>query len=96
MPFGLNQQPTILMPTSETRYDYISRHELFHGPYGSYWDGDIIAYNAHVHPSLRAGDRWTLSYNVNSMDSRVAEDADHYRDPGIYKPRFVSFRIVAS
>jgi hypothetical protein len=66
------------------------------GPYGSYWDGDIISYNAHVHPSLRVGDRWTLSYNVNSLDSRIAEDADHYRDPGIYKPRFVSFRIVPS
>ncbi|BFP51234.1 hypothetical protein OH733_04995 [Streptomyces griseus] len=66
------------------------------GPYGSYWDGNIISYNAHVHPSLRQGDVWTLSYNVNSMDNRISPEGAHYRDPGIYKPRFVSFRLVSS
>ncbi|UGY93042.1 hypothetical protein [Streptomyces gobiensis] len=63
------------------------------GPWGSYGDGNIISYNAHAHPSLQSGDRWTLSYNVNSMDNRVSAEGAHYRDPRIYKPRFVSFRI---
>ncbi|GAA4703797.1 NucA/NucB deoxyribonuclease domain-containing protein [Phytohabitans rumicis] len=80
-------------------FGYWVDHDLVYrmpepGPYGSYWDGDIIGYNAHVHPGLRVGDRWTLSYNVNSMDSRVSAEGDHYRDPSIYRPRFVSFRIV--
>ncbi|MFD3782186.1 hypothetical protein [Streptomyces sp. NPDC058612] len=66
------------------------------GPYGSYGDGNIISYNAHVHPSLQQGDVWTLSYNVNSMDNRVSWDGAHYRDPGIYRPRFVSFRLEPS
>jgi len=64
------------------------------GPYGSYADGNVFTYNAHAHPTLQNGDTWTLSYNVNSMDNRVQPDAAHYRDPSIYKPRFVSFRIV--
>ncbi|MFF0449007.1 hypothetical protein ACFYT4_21800 [Streptomyces sp. NPDC004609] len=64
------------------------------GAWGSYGDADIFSYNAHVHASLQQGDRWTLSYNVNSMDNRVVPEAAHYRDPGIYKPRFVSFRLV--
>ncbi|MEV7645204.1 hypothetical protein AB0O32_35355 [Streptomyces rubiginosohelvolus] len=66
------------------------------GPFGTCEDGNCFAYNAHVHPSLRQGDRWTLSYNVNNFDSRVTADGAHYRDPTIYKPRFVSFRLVES
>ncbi|WP_282796885.1 hypothetical protein [Streptomyces sp. CC224B] len=59
-------------------------------------DGKCFSYNAHVHPSLAAGDRWTLSYNVNNFDNRVVSDGAHYRDPTIYKPRFVSFRLVST
>lgn len=59
-------------------------------------DGKCFAYNAHVHPSLATGDRWTLSYNVNNFDSRVAPDGAHYRDPTIYRPRFVSFKLVST
>ncbi|MER8192493.1 hypothetical protein ABTY00_00825 [Streptomyces microflavus] len=66
------------------------------GPFGTCEDGNCFAYNAHVHPSLRQGDRWTLSYNVNNFDSRVTTDGAHYRDPTIYRPRFVSFRLVES
>ncbi|MGW4177071.1 hypothetical protein [Streptomyces rubiginosohelvolus] len=67
------------------------------GPYGTYGEeGQAYAYNAHVHPALASGDTWTLSYNVNSFDSRVSTDGAHYRDPSIYKPRFVSFRLVES
>lgn len=69
------------------------------GPWGSYAGktaGTIISYNAHVHSSMLNGGAgpYTLSYNVNSMDSRVSSSADHYRDPGIYKPRFISFSMT--
>ncbi|MEU5348146.1 hypothetical protein AB0H18_46450, partial [Streptomyces sp. NPDC020766] len=40
--------------------------------------------------------RWILSYNVNKFDSNVAPDAAHYRDPTIYRPRFVSFTLETS
>ncbi|WP_415952580.1 hypothetical protein [Streptomyces sp. KLOTTS4A1] len=64
------------------------------GLFGSYGDENIFAYNAHVHPTLTAGGRWTLSYNVNSFDSTVGPEGAHYRDPSIYRPRFVSFRLT--
>lgn len=64
------------------------------GPWGSYGDGDVYAYNAHVHPSLtRGGANFTFSYNVNSFDSSISPNSAHYRDPSIYKPRFVSFQV---
>ncbi|WP_125637706.1 hypothetical protein [Nonomuraea sp. WAC 01424] len=62
------------------------------GPLGSYLDGDIISYNPHVHFEQSTEDSLLISYNVNSMDNRVQDDADHYRDPGIYRPRF--FRVA--
>ncbi|SCG46098.1 hypothetical protein GA0070609_1724 [Micromonospora echinaurantiaca] len=61
------------------------------GPYGSYWNPNVISYNAHVHASLSSGDTFLASYNVNSMDTRISPDGDHYRDPGIYRPRFFRF-----
>ncbi|SCL71102.1 hypothetical protein [Micromonospora peucetia] len=63
------------------------------GPYGSYWNPNIISYNAHVHTALSSGNTFVASYNVNSMDTRVSPDADHYRDPGIYRPRFFRFTL---
>jgi hypothetical protein len=33
------------------------------------------------------------SYNVNSMDTRVSPDGDHYRDPSIYRPRLFRFTL---
>ncbi|GAA2119341.1 NucA/NucB deoxyribonuclease domain-containing protein [Streptomyces synnematoformans] len=59
------------------------------GLWGSYGDPQVVAYNAHAHPTLQSGDRWTLSYNVNTFDF-----SDHFLDTSIYKPRFVSFRLV--
>ncbi|MFJ2027452.1 hypothetical protein ACIODW_27085 [Streptomyces sp. NPDC087897] len=66
------------------------------GPFGSYWNPNVISYNAHVHRTMQpyGSGPFMLSYNVNSMDSRVEATADHYRDPGIYKPRFVSFSMT--
>lgn len=65
------------------------------GPYGSYQDGTIFAYNAHIHDTLSPEDGpFTLSYNVNSFDSQVSDTAHHYRDPSIYRPRFVKFSMT--
>jgi hypothetical protein len=76
---------------------FTNRTEIYRmpepGPYGSYWDGDIIAYNAHVHASLSSGNTFVASYNVNSMDTTVGSGGDHYRDPGIYRPRFFRFTL---
>ncbi|WP_399932179.1 NucA/NucB deoxyribonuclease domain-containing protein [Streptomyces kanamyceticus] len=58
-------------------------------------DGRCFSYNAHVHPSLASGSRWTMSYNVNNFDNSVASSGAHYRDPTIYRPRFVSFTLTA-
>jgi len=30
---------------------------------------------------------------VNSMDTTVGSGGDHYRDPGIYRPRFFRFTL---
>ncbi|MFC4116359.1 hypothetical protein [Nonomuraea zeae] len=64
------------------------------GPYGSYWDGDIISYNAHVHAEQSSDSSLLISYNVNSLDNRIAADADLFRDTSIYRPRF--FRAAIS
>ncbi|WP_369240345.1 hypothetical protein AB5J56_39495 [Streptomyces sp. R21] len=57
------------------------------GPYGTYGEeGKAFTYNAHVHPTLASGDTWTLSYNVNSFDSRVSHDGAHYRAPASTNP----------
>ncbi|WP_344390954.1 hypothetical protein [Streptomyces vastus] len=66
------------------------------GPYGTCEDGRCFSYNAHAHPSLSSGDRWTLSYNVNNFDTRVSTEGAHFRDPTIYRPRFVSFKLVST
>ncbi|QEU90504.1 NucA/NucB deoxyribonuclease domain-containing protein [Streptomyces kanamyceticus] len=65
------------------------------GPWGSYANPNVISYNAHVHRTkLPDGlGPYTLSYNVNSMDNRVNPNADHYSDPSIYKPRFITFQM---
>lgn len=63
------------------------------GPYGSYWNPNVISYNAHVHAAFSSGDTFIASYNVNSMDTRVSPDGDHYRDPSIYRPRFFRFTL---
>lgn len=46
-----------------------------------------------MHAALSSGDTFIASYNVNSMDTRISPDADHYRDPGIYRPRFFRFTL---
>ncbi|MEV5583900.1 DUF4185 domain-containing protein [Streptomyces parvus] len=81
-PAGPFTNPTHVYTMSET------------GPWGNYADGSVFSYNAHMHTSLnRSGNEFTFSYNVNSMDNRVEPDAAHYRDPSIYKPRWVSFSM---
>jgi hypothetical protein len=58
-----------------------------------YYDKNIFAYNPHIHMTLSSGNTFTLSYNVNSFDSRVSTEGAHYRDPSIYKPRFITFTL---
>ncbi|WP_327697347.1 hypothetical protein [Streptomyces sp. NBC_00459] len=81
-PFGFTVGKDVIYEMPET------------GMFGSYGDQNIFAYNAHVHPALASGDLWTLSYNVNSLDATVGAQGAHYRDPSIYRPRFISFTIA--
>ncbi|MDL9936150.1 hypothetical protein QSJ18_05300 [Gordonia sp. ABSL1-1] len=72
-PFG---PPVTVFTTPET------------GRAGTYRDADVYTYNAHVHPAFSTADRLVISYNVNSLDSRVGGDL--YRDVSIYRPRFLA------
>lgn len=63
------------------------------GLFGSYGDERVFAYNAHLHPTISSGNRFVMSYNVNTFDSRMTEEGSHYQDPSIYKPRFISFTL---
>ncbi|MCD0443977.1 hypothetical protein LO763_10110 [Glycomyces sp. A-F 0318] len=63
------------------------------GPWGSYGDKDVFAYNPHIHQTLSSGNTFTLSYNVNHFDTTVGPDGAHYRDPSIYQPRFITFTL---
>jgi len=58
-----------------------------------YHDERIFAYNAHLHPTISSGNRFVMSYNVNTFDSRMTAEGSHYTDPSIYKPRFISFTL---
>jgi hypothetical protein len=58
-----------------------------------YYDERIFAYNPHVHQTLSSGNTFRLSYNVNTFDSRMSAEGSHYRDPSIYKPRFITFTL---
>jgi hypothetical protein len=61
------------------------------GPFGSYGDGNVFAYNAHEHPELRRGNTIYLTYNVNSLDNPSL-----YSDASIYRPRFVKVDLTVS
>lgn len=58
-----------------------------------YYDERIFAYNPHIHATLSSGNRFVMSYNVNTFDSRMTAEGSHYTDPSIYKPRFISFTL---
>ncbi|MFE9764245.1 hypothetical protein ACFYPC_06880 [Streptomyces sp. NPDC005808] len=66
------------------------------GPWGSYGDPNIFAFNPHAHPVLQSCDHWTLPYNVNSFANSVSPTGTHHRDPSVYKPRFISFQLIPS
>lgn len=59
------------------------------GAAGSYGDGNVFAYNAHLHPELARGNRIYLTYNVNSFDNPSL-----YSDASIYRPRFVQLDLT--
>lgn len=65
------------------------------GLWGTYGDERVFAYNAHIHPELNSdGTHFTFTYNVNTFDNLVDEEGSHYKDPSIYKPRWVSFAVA--
>lgn len=64
------------------------------GPLGSYADGDVYAYNAHVHPQLSTSTNIVFTYNVNSLDPTVGVPGDLYRDVSIYRPRFINLQLT--
>ncbi|MEU5881929.1 DUF4185 domain-containing protein [Spirillospora sp. NPDC047279] len=58
------------------------------GATGSYGNPNVFTYNAHAHPELGSGNRFVVSYNVNTL-----VNTDHYKDTSIYRPRFVDVRF---
>jgi hypothetical protein len=62
------------------------------GPYGSYGNGNVYTYNAHVHVELSTSSKLVISYNVNSLDATVGGDV--YRDVSIYRPRFIDVNLT--
>jgi hypothetical protein len=59
------------------------------GARGTYHDANIIGYNAHVHAELSSGNTFLVSYNVHNPEDVSAV----YRDPTIYRPRFIRVRL---
>jgi hypothetical protein len=55
------------------------------GAGGIYHDNGVIGYNAHAHAELSAGNTFLVSYNVHNIQNAYAV----YKDPGIYRPRFI-------
>lgn len=66
---------------------FTSRTHVYSAPEAG---GNIIAYNAHVHPELSGRDRLVVSYNVNSLDVK-----DVYTNVMNYRPRFVDVTLAS-
>lgn len=64
------------------------------GPFGTYADGDVYAYNAHVHPQLSTATNLLFTYNVNSLDPTVGSPGDLYDNVSIYRPRFINLQLT--
>jgi hypothetical protein len=62
------------------------------GPFGSYGNGNVYTYNAHVHTELSTSRQLVISYNVNSLDTTIGGDV--YKDVSIYRPRFIDVRLI--
>lgn len=75
---------------------FVARTSLYRapeaGPWGSYLDGDVYAYNAHAHPQLSSSTNVVVTYNVNSLDATIGGDL--YRDVSIYRPRFLNVALT--
>ncbi|MDW5593881.1 hypothetical protein VSS74_06020 [Conexibacter stalactiti] len=75
---------------------FVARTSLYRapeaGPFGSYGDGDVYAYNAHAHPQLSSSTNVVVTYNVNSLDATIGGDL--YRDVSIYRPRFINVGLT--
>lgn len=75
---------------------FVARTSLYRapeaGPWGSYLDPDVYAYNAHAHPQLSSATNVVVTYNVNSLDATIGGDL--YRDVSIYRPRFLNVALT--
>jgi hypothetical protein len=95
---GANLDPRIFGRRGCTPYGpFGARTELYRMPEpgagGSYHDRDVVGYNAHAHPGVGPGDAVLVSYNVTSVETTIGPGADLYRDPSIYRPRFIEVRL---
>ncbi|MFI9724096.1 hypothetical protein ACIHFE_31380 [Streptomyces sp. NPDC052396] len=61
------------------------------GPYGTYHNARVIAYNPHEHPELAHRGELVVSYNVNSLDP-----ADTIRRADLYRPRFLRIGLAGA
>lgn len=59
------------------------------GPYGTYRNANVIAYNPHEHPELERRGELVVSYNVNSLDPQ-----DVVRRADLYRPRFLRLTLT--
>lgn len=66
---------------------WINRQVLFETPI-NYNNEDLFTYNALAHPQFTNSDGLLVSYNTNSFNLE-----DHFKNAGIYKPRFVRVPI---
>lgn len=65
---------------------FTSRTHVYNAPEAR---GNIIAYNAHVHPELSGDGRLVVSYNVNSLSV-----PDVYTNVANYRPRFIDVTVA--
>ncbi|MFJ3669250.1 DUF4185 domain-containing protein [Streptomyces sp. NPDC090106] len=56
-------------------------------------EGQVAAYNPQAHPELGRGARLVLSYDVNWLDPSAAAERLN-RNVSLYRPRFVTLRLV--
>ena len=81
-----------------SNYTAFSRGASAVGPFGNFniiWSAeetinnlDYYSYNAKAHPHLSDEGSLLISYNVNSYNF-----SDHFSDPGLYRPRFISIPL---
>ena len=93
-----NSYIAIFQLNTISNYTAFSRGTSPLGPFGNFniiWSAeetinnlDYYSYNAKAHPHLSDEGSLLVSYNVNSFNF-----SDHFSDPGLYRPRFISIPL---